>query len=618
MFSSLRRSFALVCASLGVTAVGVTGTLSYVQAERALEEASLRALTLGRNEKRDRLHDHIQSHFDALTFAAEGLSRRLGSAGLVGLAAEAPGDLDRLAALRGNSDALFADCVEPRILSLLHPSAPPPGAALRAAIDAVCAGEPSPRIADFELVEREAGQLALAYAVAAIPGVDRPLGALAFELPSAPINAIMTSAEQWSEAGLGSSGEAYLVGADLLMRSDSRFVVERPEGAAADLRAAGLDEALIGAILRERSTILRLPVDTQAARAAQAGRSGTEVLRDYRDIEVLSSYTPLEIPGVRWAIISEIDADEALTPARSLGKHLLVLATALAAILALVGVLLAARVARPLGRLARLAERMGEGELFHRMNIRGSGEIATLALAFDAMAERLAAKQSDLEDEVAYRRELEQAIVTIAEREKRRLGHDLHDGLAQQLAGISLLIQTLQRRAADPEQLAPVHLHVMQAIRTSKLLAHGLYPVDLTAEDIHRALEALADELASLFRCVCTYEGDESVEIDDPEVALHLYRIVQEATANAVRHGAARNVLITLAPQGGDEICLAIQNDGSPLPDTEVPRRGSGMGLRTMEIRASVIGGRLEIRSDADVTRVACVFPRPGRTIPPA
>jgi len=615
VFSSLSRTFAVVCAALGVTAVGITGALAYEQAERSLAEQSLRTLTFARTEKGERVVDYVLGQLQSAEILADGLLAPPAPA--ADLRARIPADhiegAARLAAARGYSDVLLLPCDGAPGWSLLDGDPAAVGAPLREAVAAVCAGAP-PRLADF--AEREGGAAAVAYAVAAVRD-PRPVAALAFELPVAPINAIMTSAERWRDAGLGHSGETYLIGDDLLMRSDSRFVVEdRPRFLAA---IAELPAATREAIARTGSTILRLPVDTAAGRATQRGEEGTEVILDYRGVEVLSSYAPLTLPGVRWAIVSEIDAEEAFEAAHDLRGKVVVLATALAGLLVLVGVGLAARVARPLGKLARLALRMGEGEFFHRMNVEGRGEIATLARAFDGMAGRLAAKQSALEEEVRYRRELEQAIVTIAEREKRRLGHDLHDGLAQQLAGISLLIKTLQRRSSDSAQLAAIHEHVLQAIRTSRLLAHGLYPVDLAAEDIHGALEALADELGALYGCECTYEGDEAVEIDDPEVALHLYRITQEATANAVRHGRAKRVLVSLGLAGDDRYVLAIANDGDPFPAEAVDaprgvRRGAGMGLRTMDIRASVLGGHLEIGAGpGGGARIACVFPRARR-----
>ncbi|MEZ4451513.1 MAG: HAMP domain-containing protein [Nannocystaceae bacterium] len=638
MLSSLRRAFALVSASLGVTAVGVTGALAYSQAEGSLEAISFRALTFGRNEKRERVLDYLETQRQAVAAAAQsGLGELVP---LVDRPAEAPPgvevDFGRLASIRGYTDVVVIGCGDGEPRSLLHPGERRFGATLSGEVAAACRGEASPRIADFSRVPRGGAEAVVAYAIAPIretgasagegpgesprAGGERPRAVIAFELPIAPINAIMTSALQWSQGGLGASGETYVVGDDGLMRSESRFLVEEPERLLERLRAAGIAESTLAAIAGDRSTILRMPVDTAAGRAASTGASGTEVLVDYRGVDVLSSYAPLTLPGIRWAIVSEIDVAEAFAAAAALRRQVVILATVLALFLGLVGVVLAARVARPLGKLARLAERMGEGELFHRMNIEGRGEIATLARAFDAMAERLAAKQRALEEEVARRRELEREIVNVTEREKQRLGHDLHDGLAQQLAGIAYLLQALGRRSTDAEQWSTVHGHVTDAIRTCRLLARGLYPVDMVIGDIHRTLEVLCDSLASLYRCTCTYEGDESIEIDDPEVSLHLYRIVQEATANAVRHGAARHVRVRLGVEGEDDLALTIENDGEPFAGAAAdgavaPDQGKGMGLRTMEIRASVLGGRLEVTSRAaEGTRVVCVFPRLSRS----
>ena len=109
------------------------------------------------------------------------------------------------------------------------------------------------------------------------------LGVLAFQIPVDRINAIMQAT-----AGMGESGETYLVGQDLLMRSDSRF--------------------------SDESTILKTEVDTLTVRKALQGGVGLEITPDYRGIPVLSAYGPLDFEGVRWAVMSELDAAELMAP----------------------------------------------------------------------------------------------------------------------------------------------------------------------------------------------------------------------------------------------------------------------------------------------------------------
>lgn len=127
------------------------------------------------------------------------------------------------------------------------------------------------------------------------------LGVFAMQLPTDRIQSIMHFT-----AGMGESGETYLVGTDLLMRSDSRF--------------------------SKKSTILQSRVDTETVQIALKGESGARFTRDYRGVRVLSAYTFTDIDRIRWAVMAEIDEDEVLRDAgaeRSLFSGALVLMYAL-------------------------------------------------------------------------------------------------------------------------------------------------------------------------------------------------------------------------------------------------------------------------------------------------
>jgi hypothetical protein len=116
---------------------------------------------------------------------------------------------------------------------------------------------------------------------------------LAFQLPVDKINDVMTGNKNWKQNGLGDSGETYLVGSDYLMRSASRFQIEDPEGHAKTLRSIGTDEKTVKKIKEFNTTILLQEVQTKAVKEALFGKQGTQVIDDYRNIPVLSSYAPL-------------------------------------------------------------------------------------------------------------------------------------------------------------------------------------------------------------------------------------------------------------------------------------------------------------------------------------
>lgn len=149
------------------------------------------------------------------------------------------------------------------------------------------------------------------------------IGVLIFQMPVDRINTIMTYNQKWVEAGLGKSGETYLVGPDYTMRSLSRFLLEDQSGYEAALLSVGIKESIINTILSKKTTIGLQPVKTKGTHAAIAGETAFQIFPDYRNVNVLSAYAPLNIEGLNWAIMSEIDESEAFAPADALRSFIL-------------------------------------------------------------------------------------------------------------------------------------------------------------------------------------------------------------------------------------------------------------------------------------------------------
>lgn len=140
---------------------------------------------------------------------------------------------------------------------------------------------------------------------------DKKIGILIFQAPIDRINAIMTSNRAWKEYGLGESGETYLVGKDLLMRNDSRFLIEDKIAYLNAIRNTGFSPQTITTIETKNTSIGLQIVDTPASRAALSGISGFRIFPDYRNVPVLSAFAPIDIPGLNWALMAEIDEAEA-------------------------------------------------------------------------------------------------------------------------------------------------------------------------------------------------------------------------------------------------------------------------------------------------------------------
>jgi signal transduction histidine kinase len=190
---------------------------------------------------------------------------------------------------------------------------------------------------------------------------------------------------------------------------------------------------------------------------------------------------------------------------------------------------------------------------------------------------------------------LEKEILEISDREQRRIGQDLHDGLCQQLAGIELMSQVLEQKLAprsksDAARVGEIAGHVRDAISQTRLLARGLSPVTLDSEGLMSALEELASNTGKMFKVSCRFECDPPVLVDDHAVATHLFRIAQEAVSNAVKHGKAAQITIQLAKERNRAV-MTVTDNGAGFPEI-VPRK-KGMGLRIMQSRAGMIGGTL-------------------------
>lgn len=216
--------------------------------------------------------------------------------------------------------------------------------------------------------------------------------------------------------------------------------------------------------------------------------------------------------------------------------------------------------------------------------------------------------------DVSERKLLEREVLEISNREQMRIGQDLHDTLGQHLTGITFLTRALEKKLAaqqlsEADQAAEIGELVLQALAQTRNLARGLFPVELESIGLAQALRDLAATVGKCFDVQCLVLGDETVRVADGALAQNLFRIAQEALSNAVRHGKARQVVLTLR-QIEDKLLLSVQDDGLGFPSGEL--RPSGLGLRIMQYRAQRVHGSLEIRRvETGGTVVQCLCPNP-------
>jgi PAS domain S-box-containing protein len=214
--------------------------------------------------------------------------------------------------------------------------------------------------------------------------------------------------------------------------------------------------------------------------------------------------------------------------------------------------------------------------------------------------------------DITERKRLENAILEISAAEQRRIGQDLHDGLGQHLTGIAFMSKVQEQKLAEKglaeaTEAARIVGLVNEAINKTRQLAHGLLPVISEDHGLMSALKRWSAEVEDLFHISCRFRADQAVLIHDANVSTHLYRIAQEAVNNAIRHGQARNIVISLSGKRSYGT-LEIKDDGSGLPTSATNR--SGMGLQIMNYRARMIGGSLKVETGKTCgVMITCQFP---------
>ena len=252
---------------------------------------------------------------------------------------------------------------------------------------------------------------ATAWAVSPLASDDAIVGAIAVRLPVERIDAVMTGGGNWEESGLGLTGEAYLVGSDYTMRSLARDLVEDPDGYAAAAVAAGLRVEDADRAVATGQTLLIQEVNTEAVRLALEGRTGTTTTGNYLNVRSIAAYAPISpAAGLNWAIVAEIDADEALAPVADFTSKLAISSAILVGVVSLISVIISGLAVRPLRRLRDAARRIAAGETGVQVEAGESDELADVAAAFNDMSRSLELKNNLLEEQ---RQENERLLRTL-------------------------------------------------------------------------------------------------------------------------------------------------------------------------------------------------------------
>lgn len=263
---------------------------------------------------------------------------------------------------------------------------------------------------------------------------EEKIGVLLFQMPIDRINDIMTNNEKWSDVGLGESGETYIVGEDFTLRNQSRFLIEDSDNYFKMLEEVGTSILTIGRIRNLNTTIGLQQVKTDGTEAALSGEAGVAIFPDYRNIPVLSSYKPLSIPEVNWAIMSEIDEAEAFNPVFSLRNGIAAFLLGATALIVVAAVLFSRSITQPLKELTAYSHELSQHDFKQTGSFQYSGDLAEIDERNDEIGDLASAFE-------VMQSELELSIASLVESTaaKERMQSELNIGREIQMSMLPLM-----------------------------------------------------------------------------------------------------------------------------------------------------------------------------------
>jgi signal transduction histidine kinase len=233
----------------------------------------------------------------------------------------------------------------------------------------------------------------------------------------------------------------------------------------------------------------------------------------------------------------------------------------------------------------------------HDIHTRATGQEPVVSSLVEHPEERPVSAASEKINECNH---LDRLIIEFGDRELNRLGQDLHDGICQQLVSIAFAADLVRRdlaakSPAEAVRVARITGLLDSVITQARNLAHTLSPVSLVGNGLGVALRELATSISRVYRIACEVDCAEGVVVRDQAVAVHLYRIAQEAVHYAIKHAEASRILISLHTEG-ESISLSISDNGLDRPTRE--SRDLDAGWTIMKCRAAMAGGTVEMRRD--------------------
>ena len=555
---------------MGLITIAIIGSYSYIKARSALMQRTFDQLTSLRFEKKTRIEDFFRERKnDLISLSSMEDSKKMAQlltenqdSAIQKLAEKymipylQAGNFYTQAFIYSKNQATFLMQLDsiPAVCSLVHH---------KKLLKAISGMVEESGISIYELYDDQHHENQGFLISRHIPGTKDAW--LILNISTAAINSIMF--ENNPHNGLGKSGESYLVGDDLLMRSTSRF---------------------------QDNAAFNTKVDTKGVREALAKKSAQSLITDYRGIDVLSSYSPVDIPGLNWVILAEIDKQEAMVPVYTVRSSILFLSLIVALLVFGLVALLSSIIASPIKKLRTATESVAGGNYGHVLPIESNDEISDLIAAFNHMTSELKEKSERLEEERQLRLS---SMIDGQEMERQRLSREIHDSLGQSVLAIKLKTEQYFRQNTDISDNAVQEIRRLfsEALNEIRAISRNLMPAVLSEFGIAEAISNLAADTMKISGIEIDFSDKEYCATAGQKTENYLYRICQEALNNAIRHSEASSIRIILKSTK-DHIFLSIKDNGIGF-QKEQEEQIRGNGLNHIKERAELLGGRCTIEA---------------------
>ena len=611
---SLKTKFQIAFIFVGLASVSITGWLTFKNAKTTLESISAERLTAIREIKKQQ----IETYFANLTNLAVTLSENKtiidALTNSINFSETSPAvfgnylkrfNLKNLFLVNDNSsEIVYSSALKHDDHSFEK--------TIRKLI--IAHGPDKVSFTDFAFQPDES-TLPCAYITSPVYLHNRKIGLLILQISIDEVNTIMTNDNNWKELGFGATGETYLVGNDFRMRSDSRFYIQDSIAYFKKLHEIGTEDSTITKIRFQHTSILIQSAKTIASANALNGQTATKQIKDYRGVDVVSSYAPINIAGLQWVIITEIDEREAFASIYALRENLVLLGVLITLLALIVSLLLARNIAKPMNSVTKAIEQYSVGNLSYRNSLSSQDEFGVLGNTLNDMAEKILESTISLQNEISQHKQTEIELIKseaalrnltahlhmVREGERKGIAREIHDELGQSLNALkiklSLMKSDLKESSVSLELCDEMIEMINVTIKSVKKIITELRPQLIDDLGLVAAIEWQIKEFARTTGTHCELiASSENIPLEN-EKAISVFRILQEALTNIARHAQATHVDVVLSDTD-DLLELSVVDNGIGMTQ-QITSETISYGLIGMRERALYCKGNLSIDSIA-------------------